>query len=62
MIDLDDDEVRLLYVVVVEKAQEHFIYASTSEVAGKLCKLAARFAHSSREVRAANDRCMEVRV
>jgi hypothetical protein len=36
MIELDDDEARLLYA----KAQEHFIYASTSEVADKLSKLA----------------------
>ncbi len=62
MIDLDDDEVRLLYAVVLEKAQEHFIYANTSEVAGELCKLAARFAHPSRDLRAVNNRCMEVGV
>jgi hypothetical protein len=43
MIELDDDEARLLYAVVLEKAQEHFSYANTSEVADKLCKLAARF-------------------
>jgi hypothetical protein len=40
MIELDDDEARLLYAVVLDKAQEHFIYASTSEVADKLSKLA----------------------
>ena len=44
MIELDDDEARLLYAVVLEKAQEHFSYANTSEVATRLCKLAARLA------------------
>jgi hypothetical protein len=50
MIDLDDDESRLLYAVVFEKAQEHFSYANTSEVADRLCKLAARFTRASRPV------------
>ncbi len=49
MIELDDDEARLLYAVVLEKAQEHFSYANTSEVADRLCKLAARFARPSRQ-------------
>ena len=44
MIELDDDEARLLYAVILEKAQEHFSYADTSQVADRLCKLAARFA------------------
>jgi hypothetical protein len=44
MIELDDDEARLLYAVVLDKAQEHFSYANTSEVADRLSKLAARFA------------------
>jgi hypothetical protein len=48
MIELDDDEARLLYAVVLEKAQEHFSYANTSELADRLCKLAARFARPSR--------------
>jgi hypothetical protein len=48
MVELDDDEARLLYAVVLEKAQEHFSYASTSEVADRLCKLAARFARPVR--------------
>ena len=54
MIELDDDEARLLYAVVLEKAQEHFSYADTSEVADRLCKLAARFAHPSRDLEAVN--------
>jgi hypothetical protein len=48
MVELDDDEARLLYAVVLEKAQEHFSYANTSEVADRLCKLAARFARPIR--------------
>ena len=48
MIELDDEEARLLYAVVLEKAQEHFSYANTSELAGRLCKLAARFVHLPR--------------
>jgi hypothetical protein len=41
MIELDDDEARLLYAVVLEKAQEHLSYANISEIADRLCKLAA---------------------
>jgi hypothetical protein len=41
MIELDDDEARLLYAVVLEKAQEHLSYANMSEIADRLCKLAA---------------------
>jgi hypothetical protein len=48
MVELDDDEARLLYAVVLEKAQGHFSYANTSEVADRLCKLAARFARPVR--------------
>ena len=43
IIELNDDETRLLYNVLLEQAQEHSSYASTSEVAEKLCKLATRF-------------------
>ena len=42
MIELDDNEARLPYAVVLEKAQEHFSYASTSQVADRLCKLAGQ--------------------
>jgi hypothetical protein len=42
MIELNDDDTRLLYTVLIQQAQEHFSYASTSEVAEKLCKLATR--------------------
>ncbi len=43
IIELNDDETRLLYSVLLEQAQEHFSYASTSEVAKCLYKLASRF-------------------
>ena len=33
MIELDDDEARLLYAVVLEKAQEPLSHANTSEIA-----------------------------
>lgn len=42
-VELDEEEARLLYAVVIEKAQEHSSYANTSEVADRLCKLATRF-------------------
>ena len=48
MIEIDDDEARLLYAVVLEKAQEHFCYVNTSEIADRLCKLAARLARTGR--------------
>jgi hypothetical protein len=60
MVELDDDEARLLYAVVLEKAQEHFSYANTSEVADRLCKLAARFARPSRPLGAVNNSYIEV--
>jgi hypothetical protein len=43
LIELNDDETRLLYNVLLEQAQEHFGYASTSEVAERLYRLATRF-------------------
>lgn len=54
MIELDDNEARLLYAVVLEKEQEHFGYANTSEVADRLCKLAAKFTRPSRDLEALN--------
>jgi hypothetical protein len=39
-IELDDGEARLLYAVVLEKAQEHLRYANTSELTERLFKLA----------------------
>jgi hypothetical protein len=61
VIKLDDEEARLLYAVVLEKAQEHLSYANTSEVAERLCKLAGRFARPSRYLEAANNSPIEVR-
>jgi hypothetical protein len=60
MIELDDDETRLLYAVVLEKAQEHFSYAKTSELADRLCKLAARLARLPRHLEAVNNSYIEV--
>ena len=50
IIELNDDETRLLCNVLLEQAQEHFSYASTSEVAERLCKLATRFGRPVREL------------
>ena len=50
IIELNDDDTRLLYTVLLQQAQEHFSYASTSEVAERLCKLATRFARPVREL------------
>ena len=52
IIELNEEEARLLYAIVLEKAQEHFSYASASEIADRLCKLAARFSRRSRDVAA----------
>ena len=43
IIALSDDDIRLLYTVLLEQAQEHLSYADTSEVAERLCSLATRF-------------------
>ena len=48
MIDIDEDEARLLYAVVLEKVQEHYSYANTSALAERLCKLADSFARTYR--------------
>ena len=53
-IELNEDEPRLLYAVVIEKAQEHSSYANTSEVADRLCKLARRIHHQREALLAAN--------
>ncbi len=42
IIELNDDDTRLLYAVLLQQVQEHLSYASTSEVAENLCKLATR--------------------
>ncbi len=43
IIELNDDDTRLLYTVLLQQAQEHLSYADTSEVAQRLYKLATRF-------------------
>ena len=43
IIELNNDETRLLRAVLLEQAQEHLSYTDTSEVAERLCKLATRF-------------------
>ena len=43
IIELNDDDTRLLYAVLLKQVQEHFSYADTSEVAENLYKLATRF-------------------
>lgn len=50
MIELNDDETRLLYNVLLEQAQEHFSYASTSEVGERLSELAIRFGRPVRDL------------
>jgi hypothetical protein len=50
IIELNDDETRLLYNILLEQAQEHYSYASTSEVAQRLSKLATRFGRPVRDL------------
>ena len=50
IIELNDDDTRLLYTVLLQQAQEHLSYADTSEVAERLCKLATRFERPVREL------------
>jgi hypothetical protein len=42
-IELDDNESRLVFNVLIEQAQEHSSYADSSEVARKIYQVAARF-------------------
>jgi len=50
-IELNHDDTRLLYVVLLEQAQEHMSYADTSEVAERFYKLATKFERPVRELR-----------
>jgi hypothetical protein len=43
IIELNDDDTRLLHTVLLEQAHEHLSYADTSEVAARLYRLATRF-------------------
>ena len=49
IIELNDDDTRLLRAVLLEQAQEHLSYADTSEVAERLYRLATRFERPVRE-------------
>ena len=49
IIELNNDDTRLLYTVLLQQAQEHLSYADTSEVAERLYKLATRFERPARE-------------
>ena len=51
IIELNDDDTRLLYTVLLAQAQEHLSYADNSEVAERLYRLATRFERRVREVR-----------
>ena len=50
IIELNDDDTRLLRAVLLDRAQEHLSYADTSGVAERLYRLATRFEHRVREV------------
>jgi len=50
IIELNNDETRLLHTVLLEQAQEHLSYADTSEVAERLYKLGTRFEHRVSQV------------
>ncbi len=43
IIEINDEDTRLVRAVLLEKAQEHLSYAETSEVAERLYTLAAGF-------------------
>lgn len=43
IIEINDEETRLLYNILIEQAAEHFTYANSSNVAERLYKLATRF-------------------
>ncbi len=50
IIELNDDETRLLHAVLLLEAQEQWSYADTSQVAERLYKLATRFERPVREL------------
>ena len=45
-IEFNDEEIQLLYNILVERAAEHLAYANPSEAAKRLYKLATRFERS----------------
>ena len=50
IIELNDDETRLLHTVLLDQALEHLSYADTSEVAERFYRLATKFERPVREV------------
>jgi hypothetical protein len=50
IIELNDDDTRLLHTVLFQQAQEHLNYADTSEVAERFYKLATKFERPVREL------------
>ena len=59
IIEINDVEAPLLYAIVLEKAQEHFKYAKTSELTERLFKLATDILLASRGVLRPNHSCKE---
>ena len=57
VIELNDHDSRLIYSTLLNEAQEHFTYASTSDVAERLYELAARFARPLATVANRDSRC-----
>jgi hypothetical protein len=49
IVELNDDDIRLLHTVLLQQAQEHLSYADTSEVAERFYKLATAFERPVRE-------------
>jgi hypothetical protein len=50
IIEMNEDDTRLLHTVLLGQAQEHLSYADTSEVAERLYKLATKFEQPAREL------------
>jgi hypothetical protein len=50
IIELNDDDTRLLHTVLLQQAQEHLSYADTSKVAERFHKLATKFERPVREL------------
>jgi len=48
IIEFNDEETRLLYNILLERAAEHLTYANPSEVADRLYNLATRLERSVR--------------
>jgi len=51
-IELNDDEARLLYNILLQEAEEHLTCTNTSEVAERLYELATRLERPARHFEA----------